>query len=84
MAENTLSPVGFDRPFVKAHVPHESRFALACFAGKHRTTEADTVRHVLAVGLERLGWTEERIIAEYAAYRLRCLREGTINEFEGR
>lgn len=84
MAENTLSPVTFDRPFVKANVPVENRFALACFAARYGMTEAEAVRHVLSVGLEKLGWYEEKVIKEYAEYRIQCLHDGKVNQFEGR
>lgn len=84
MAESTLSPVGFDRPFVKANIPVEQRFALACLSGQHDANEPDTVRMVLFAGLYALGWTEQRSIEEYAAYRVQCLQDGKPNEFEGR
>lgn len=84
MADDTLSPVGFDRPFIKAYLDKERRFALACIAGQWQTSEADTVRGLLLAGLTSLGWDEERCIKEFAAYRVRCLQQGTPNEFEGR
>jgi hypothetical protein len=84
MADDTLSPVGFDRPFIKAHVPTEARFGMACLGGEYDTAEPDTVRMVLLAGLHALGWTEARCIEEYAKYRVRCLRSGVPNEFESR
>lgn len=84
MADDTLSPVGFDRPFIKAYIAAEQRFALACVAGESNATETDTVRRLVALGLEALGWSEERSIQEYAQYRVRCLKRNEPNEFEGR
>lgn len=81
MVEDTLSPVGFERPFIKAAVPTEPRFAMACLSGRHGTAETEMIRHVILVGLEHMGWSEDRMIEEYAAYRLRCLREGKTNEY---
>lgn len=84
MANDTLSPVGFDRPFIKANVPADMRHALGCVLGRLHSageTEADVVRFVLASGLDALGWTEERIIREYAEYRVRCLQLGETNAY---
>lgn len=81
MANDTLSPVGFERPFIKAAVPADMRYALACIAGKHDQQEADLVRTALCMGLLHLGWSEEKIIKEYAEYRVRCLKTGATNEY---
>jgi hypothetical protein len=81
MADDTLSPVGFERPICKATLPSEMRFAMACFAGQHDVHQPQVVRHLLSAGLESVGWGEERIIAEYAAYRVKCLRDGIIDEY---
>jgi len=85
MAENTLSPVGFDSSkIVKTHLDPQERFAMACMFGNTQDTvpQAAFVRYVLTAGIEALGWTEDRRIKEYAAYRLKCLRDGKPNLFE--
>ena len=81
MANDTLSPVGFERPFIKTNVSHEARFAMACLLGRHGGEPADMVRHLLWLGLEQMGWSEERIIREYAEYRVRCLRSDETNAY---
>lgn len=84
MADDTLSPVGFDRPFIKLNVPAERRFALACLAGRWggTTSEGDVVRHLLCEALDAAGMDEQWCIREYAAYRVACLRDGVPNQFE--
>lgn len=81
MADDTLSPVGFDRPFIKAYLGTETRFAMACLSGAEDLTETDTVRMVLLAGLDALGWTEQKAIEEYARYRVRCLNESIANAY---
>ncbi len=81
MADDTLSPVGFDRPFTKAYLPVETRFALACLSGSWEYAETDTVRSVLLEGLAALGWSPERCIKEYADWRVRCLKENITNPY---
>lgn len=87
MADDTLSPVGFDRRTVKLALPDESRFALACLFGdayKHGTAfdyEQALVRHVLDAGLTALGWPLERRIGDLAAHRIRCLKSGATNAY---
>ena len=87
MTDDTLSPVGFDTSRIaKTHLSGQERFAMACALGErpagYRTPQAAFVRDVLLAGLATLGWTEERIIKEYADYRVKCLRDGKLNPFE--
>lgn len=84
--ETTPAPVGYESHVVKTVVDGQERFALACLLralGKG-TSQASFARHVLLVGMECLGYNEERRIEEYAEYRLRCLREGVRNPYENR
>jgi hypothetical protein len=85
MADDTLSPVGFDTSRIaKTHLSPQERFAMACANGTigNGAPQAAFVRHVLLLGLERLGWNEEMMIQQYAEYRIRCLRRGEVNPFE--
>lgn len=87
MTDDTLSPVGFDSSrIVKTHLNGQERYAMACAlgerAGSYRTPQAAFVREVLLAGLATLGWSEERMIREYADYRVRCIRDGEPNQFE--
>jgi hypothetical protein len=86
MAEDTLSPVGFDSSrIVKTHTDGQERYALACLYGQPENvgmTQAALVRQVLLAGLEALGWPEHRQIKEYAEHRLRCIADGQPNKYE--
>lgn len=88
MADDTLSPVGFDSgPVVKTRLDEQTRFAMACaygdrIDGSPDAPQAAFVRRVMLLGLESLGWDEERMIKEYADYRVRCLQRGEANQFE--
>jgi hypothetical protein len=89
MADDTLSPVGFEAgPIVKTRLDGQARFAMACNYGDAwgeamgDLPQAAFVRNVLMLGLASLGWTEEKMIEEYAAYRVRCLQRGEANPFE--
>jgi hypothetical protein len=84
MAENTLSPVGFDRPVVKTICAAQERHALAMLRAELDVNGFKTTRHVLLAGLEALGWGEARRIDEYATYKISCLESGRPNEFEDR
>jgi hypothetical protein len=85
MVDDTLMPVGFESRIAKTHLSGQERFAMACEFGKFKTkdtTQAAFLRHVMLIGLESLGWSEEKMIQEYAQYRVRCLRNGELNPFE--
>lgn len=88
MPKNTLSPVGFDTSRIaKTHLNGQELFAMACAYGsaKHEMPylpQATFVRTILLAGLETVGWTEERMIEEYAAWRVSCLRDGSNNPYE--
>lgn len=89
MADDTLSPVGFDTSRIaKTHLSGQERFAMACAYGEgwgkteRDLAQATFVRHVLLLGLENLGWTEEKMIKEYAEYRVRCIKRGEPNPYE--
>jgi hypothetical protein len=85
MADDTLLPVGFDTSRIaKTHLNGQERFAMAvsnaqCGGG---IPQAAFVRHVLLLGLKELGWTEEKMIKEYADYRVRCIQRREINPYE--
>lgn len=85
MADDTLSQVAYVSPIVKTRMDARSRYAL-CQAlkevGKGRTLPATFARHVMLIGLEQLGWTEERMIREYAEYEVTCLHTGEHNPYE--
>lgn len=76
----------FSNSRVKTALPAEDRFALAALREDEGQEEAcqETVRRVISAGLAALGWSPERRIQEYAAYRAQCVRKETINEFESR
>lgn len=83
MAESTLSPVGFERRVVKTFLDDEERYALACIFGDgYGSTPSGLVREIIARGLDARGWPKERRIEAYAAHRLRCMRDGTENQYE--
>lgn len=87
MADDTLSPVGFDTSKIaKTHLSGQERFAMACSYGQQLGAEnlaqATFVRQVLLLGLGQLGWTEERMIREYADYRVRCIKRREVNPYE--
>lgn len=83
MADDTLSPVGFESgPIVKTRLDPQTRFAAACAFGTEDMPQAAFVRELLLAGLAMYGWTEERMIKEYADYRVRCLRTGESNPYE--
>lgn len=85
MADDTLSPVGFETSRIaKTHLDGQERFAMACALGETRATmpQAAFVRHVLVLGLEKLGWTQEKMIKAYADYRVRCIQRGEHNPYE--
>lgn len=88
MTDDTLSPVGFDTgPIVKTRLDAQTRFAMACAYGDRvdgspEAPQAAFLRRVILLGVEQLGWTEERMIKEYADYRVRCIRAGEHNPYE--
>jgi hypothetical protein len=84
MADDTLSPVGFESRVVKTHMEGQERYALACImGGAYHGTAAGLVRDLLERGLAERGWPLERRIKAYADYRLECLRDNVANEYEG-
>jgi hypothetical protein len=84
MVDDTLSPVGFDRPIVKTVLTPRERYALAMLRAELGCNGFATARHVLLAGLAALNWDEARRIDEYATYSIRCLETGKPNEFEER
>ncbi len=86
MVDDTLSPVGFERPFVKANVCAEDRHALACVLAEYRVedpkfTEQDVLRMVVNEGLVHLGYDALRRIQDYANHRAKCLVSGSTNAY---
>jgi hypothetical protein len=86
MADDTLSPVRYESPIVKTRMSPRDRYALALALSHERTTPpplpAAFLRHVIQCGLEHLGWTEEKIIKEYAEFEVACLRNDLANPYE--
>lgn len=85
MADDTISPVGFDSSrIVKAHMGGQERYAMACSYGAlgDDMPQAAFVRTVIMLGLGQLGWTDEKMIKEYADYRVRCIQNGEHNPYE--
>lgn len=84
MADDTLSPVGFDRRIIKTQCEPRERYALAMLRAQWGRSGFAVVRLVLLAGLDAVGWPEERRIKEYADYSVRCITTGATNEFESR
>lgn len=85
MVDDTLLPIGFEvSKIAKTNLAGQERYAMACARAETKATmpQAAFVRHVLLLGLERLGWDEEKMIREYADYRVRCIRQGRANPYE--
>jgi hypothetical protein len=81
VTEESVKATGFERLFIKAAQPPDVRHALGCLLARHGGAEVDLVRDVVCLGLAALGWSEQRIIEEYAAYRVQCLQQGTTNAY---
>lgn len=83
MTDDTLSPVGFERPVVKTVMEAQERYALACLRGQLHEKGWPLVRELIKAGLDVRGWPEERRIMAYAEYAAYCVASGRTNQFEG-
>lgn len=83
MPGRAVAGVGFTRPLAKTVLDAPERFALSRVREDGEACQ-QTLRTVIAAGLEALGWPEERRRLEYVQYQVKCLKAGHVNEFEGR
>lgn len=86
MADDTLSRVMpfSGSPIVKTRMTAEHRYALGQLHLEEDGLETSFgfIRRVLVVGLDALGWPEERRIEEYARFRQECLAGHSANPYE--